>query len=185
MRRPSVVVAAGLAGVLLYPGGEAAAQSAVDFTVSGTSTIRGWSCEVSGTAEVTAGAGDAAPGFGSGVQAVTLTVPVAAFECPDEEMTEHLMEAMRPDEFPEISFVLESYEVTPQGADATGALTILDSTQPVTVPIALTAGAGGVAIEGDVRIDMTTYGVEPPVVMLGMLRVRPQIRIEFSGTVTP
>ena len=40
-------------------------------------------------------------------------------------------------------------------------------------------------IEGDVRLDMTTYGVEPPTVMLGMMRVRPQIRIEFSGVVTP
>ena len=32
---------------------------------------------------------------------------------------------------------------------------------------------------------MTTYGVEPPVVMLGMLKVGPQIRIEFKGLVTP
>jgi hypothetical protein len=32
---------------------------------------------------------------------------------------------------------------------------------------------------------MTTYGVEPPVVMLGMLKVGPQIRIEFKGVLTP
>ena len=32
---------------------------------------------------------------------------------------------------------------------------------------------------------MTTYGVEPPVVMLGLLRVRPRIRIQFSGIITP
>jgi hypothetical protein len=32
---------------------------------------------------------------------------------------------------------------------------------------------------------MTDYGVEPPTVMLGMLRVRPQITIEFSGSVSP
>ena len=29
------------------------------------------------------------------------------------------------------------------------------------------------------------YGVEPPVVMLGLLRVRPQIRIESEGLVAP
>ena len=32
---------------------------------------------------------------------------------------------------------------------------------------------------------MTEYGVEPPVVLLGLLRVRPQIRIEFEGLVAP
>jgi hypothetical protein len=30
---------------------------------------------------------------------------------------------------------------------------------------------------------MTEYGVEPPVVFGGLLRVRPQIRIAFTGVV--
>ena len=38
-------------------------------------------------------------------------------------------------------------------------------------------------IEGDTRLDMTKFGVEPPVVMLGMLKVGPQIRIELKGLV--
>ena len=70
-------------------------------------------------------------------------------------------------------------------AQATGSLTILDATAPVTFPISLSASGTGVEIEGELRLDMTTYGVEPPVVMLGLLRVRPQIRIEFSGLITP
>ena len=32
---------------------------------------------------------------------------------------------------------------------------------------------------------MTAYGVEPPVVMLGLMRVRPRIRIQFSGIIAP
>ena len=66
---------------------QTAAQSTVDFAVSGNSTIRGWTCEVTGTATLTAGGGNAAPGFASGVQGVVLTVPVAEFTCPNEEMT--------------------------------------------------------------------------------------------------
>ena len=167
--------------------GVAAVTSAqtVDFAVSGNSTIRGWTCEVSGTAEVTAGGGAAAAGFSSGVQGVTLTVPGAEFTCPNEEMTEHLMEAMRPDEFGEITFQMDGYEVTSNGATATGALTILETTETVAVPMTLTESGTGAAIEGEVRLDMTDYGVEPPTVMLGMLRVRPQITIEFGGTVAP
>ena len=54
----------------------------------------------------------------------------------------------------------------------------------MTVPIELTPSGADVEIEGDLRLDMTAFGVVPPEVMLGMLKVRPQIRIEFSGVVT-
>ncbi len=171
-------------GIVLGVAATASAQT-VDFAVSGNSTIRGWTCEVSGTAAVTAGGGAAATGFSSGVQGVTLTVPVAEFTCPNEEMTEHLLEAMRPDEFGEITFQMDSYEVTSAGATASGSLTILETTETVAVPMTLTEFGAGATIEGEVRLDMTDYGVEPPTVMLGMLRVRPQITIEFSGTVAP
>jgi polyisoprenoid-binding protein YceI len=165
--------------------GQLDAQSAVDFTVSGTSTIRGWTCMVEGTAEVTTGTGAAVRGFDDGVQAATLTALVAAFECPEEQMRDHLREAMRFEEFPRITFTLESYQPSGQGAVATGTLTILDSSHPVTFPIFLTPSASGVELEGEVSLDMTTYGVEPPVVFGGLLRVRPQIRIQFAGVVSP
>ena len=180
------LVTAVFAGLALLAGSPAAAQpSTVEFTVSGTSTIRGWTCSVRGTAEVTPGSSTPAPGFAAGVQSATLNVPVADFECPDETMTEHLLEAMKPTEFAEITFRLESYEASGQGAEASGALTIRDVTQAVSFPIALTAAGAGVEIAGELRLDMTAYGVEPPVVMLGLLRVRPQIRIEFEGLLVP
>ena len=173
-------------GLALLAESPAAAQpSTVEFTVSGTSTIRGWTCSVSGTAEVTPGSSTPAPGFAAGVQSATLTVPVADFECPDETMTEHLLEAMKPAEFAEITFRLDGYEASGQGAEASGALTIQKVTTAVSFPIALTASGAGVEIAGELRLDMTAYGVEPPVVMLGLLRVRPQIRIEFEGILVP
>ena len=175
-----------LAALALLPAAPAVAQSSgVEFAVSGTSTIRGWTCSVSGSAEVTPGASAPVPGFDTGIQTATLTVPVNGFDCPEEEMREHLLEALQADEFDEITFRLESYAVSGPQAQATGSLTILDATTPVTFPISLSASGTGVEIEGELRLDMTTYGVEPPVVMLGLLRVRPQIRIEFSGLITP
>lgn len=161
-----------------------AQQPNVEFTVSGTSTVRGWTCSVSGRAAVTPGTGKPAPGFANGVQTVTMTVPVKGFKCPNDEMTQHLFDAMKPDKFPEIIYRLEKYEVAGRQAQTTGTLTILGSTQPVTMPIALAETPQGVQIEGNTRLDMTKFGVEPPVVMLGMLKVGPQIRIEFKGTVT-
>ena len=175
-----------VAGLALLAGSPVAAQEpGVDFTVSGTSTVRGWTCSVRGTAEVTPGSSPPAPGFADGLQSATLTVPVADFECPDEEMTEHLLDAMKPAEFAEITFRLDSYEPSGAGAQASGALTIQAVTMPVTFPVSLSPSAAGVAIAGELRLDMTEYGVEPPVVLLGLLRVRPDIRIEFDGLVAP
>jgi polyisoprenoid-binding protein YceI len=179
------IVTAGIVGLALLQGGEAAAQSTVDFSVSGNSTIRGWTCTVTGTAQVTVGSSTPVRGLAGGVRTATLTVPVKDFDCPNDEMTEHLLEAMRPDEFPEITFRLEDYEASGQGAVTTGTLTILDATKEVSFPLSLTPSGSGVRIEGEVALDMTAYGVEPPVVMFGLMRVRPRIRIQFSGIITP
>ncbi len=180
------ILTAGIVGLALMQGGAVAAQqSAVEFTVSGSSTIRGWTCSVTGTAQVTVGSSTPVRGFSDGIQEATLTVPTNDFVCPDDEMREHLLEAMRADEFPEIIFRLEGYEASGQGAVTTGTLTILDDTKEESFPLSLTPSGSGVRIEGELLLDMTTYGVEPPVVMLGLLRVRPEIRIQFSGIVTP
>ena len=142
----------------------AAQQPNVDFSVSGTSTVRSWTCTVRGVLAVTPGTGSQpAPGFPGGVQTATLTVPVKAFACPNEEMTQHLFDAMKPEKFPEIVYRLERYEATATQAQATGTITIAGVTAPISFPIALKASPQGVQIEGNTRIDMTKFGVDPPV----------------------
>ena len=55
-----------------------AQQPNLDFTISGTSTIRGWTCTAKGRLEVTPGpgGGEAVPGFANGVKTAKLVVPV-------------------------------------------------------------------------------------------------------------
>lgn len=170
---------------VMAPGTAFAQPGTVDFTISGTSTIRGWTCTAKGTVQTTPGAAGAlaAPGFPTGVQRATVTVPHKAFACPNPEMLEHLHQAMQSDKFSEIVFTLEKYEAMGSQFQASGQMKILAATQPFSVPIALTATPAGVEVSGNTRLDMTTYGVTPPTVMLGMLRVGPQIRIEFKGLV--
>ena len=177
-----MIFCAGL--VLLQAQSAAAQQPNVDFSVSGTSTVRSWTCTVKGVLTVTPGTGSPpAPGYPEGVKTATLTVQVKAFTCPNEEMTQHLLEVMKPDKNPEIVYRLERYQATGAQAQATGTMTINGVTAPANFPIALKAVSPGVQIEGSTRIDMTTFGIDPPVVMLGMLKVGPQVRIEFKGVV--
>jgi polyisoprenoid-binding protein YceI len=180
----AIALCAGLVVVQVHSA--AAQQPNVDFNVSGTSTVRGWTCAVRGVMAVTPGTGSpqpAAPGFANGVQAATVTVPVKAFKCPNDEMTQHLLEAMKADKFSEIVFRLERYEMKGGQAQATATLTITGVTQPISLPVALKASDQGIQIEGNTRLDMTKFGVDPPVVMLGLLKVGPEIRIAFKGLI--
>ena len=181
--RIAIVICSGL---VIGPVRSAAAQQQnVDFSVSGTSTIRGWTCTVKGVMAVTPGAAQAAaPGFATGVQAATVTVQVKAFTCPNDEMREHLLQAMKVDKFSEIVFRMDKYDVKGGQTQATGTLTITGVTQPISLPITLKAADKDVQIEGNTRLDMTKFGVDPPVVMAGLLKVGPQIRIEFKGLIT-
>jgi polyisoprenoid-binding protein YceI len=183
--RLATLIFAGL--IFGHPVSPAAQQPTIDFSVTGTSTVRGWTCTATGVVAVTpsAGASQPVPGFKSGVQSATVTVPVKSFVCPNEEMTQHLFEAMKADKFAEIVYRLEKYEVVGTQTQAIGTMTITGVSQPITFPIALKASSQGVLLSGNTRLDMTKFGLEPPVVMLGMLKVGPQIRIEFKGVVAP
>jgi hypothetical protein len=172
---------------LFLPARPAGAQQPnVDFAVSGTSTVRSWTCNVKGVLKLTPGTGaPALPGLAGGVQTATLTVPVKDFKCPNDEMTQHLMDAMKPDQHGEITYRLERYVVTGGRAEATGALTINGVTEPITMPLTVAPASGGLQVAGTTRLDMTKFRVDPPVVMMGLMKVGPQIRIEFKGLVTP
>ena len=186
--KPFPRLAAGLSAVLLlwpvHPA-EAQQQPNIDFSVSGTSTVRGWTCTAKGLVAVTPGKGTPVPGFATGVASATVTVPLKAFTCPNEEMSAHLLEAMKADKFPEIVYRLEKYEVTPAQTLASGSMTIVGVTQPVNFPVVLKASPQGVQVEGNTRLEFKTFNLDPPTVMLGMLKVGPQIRIEFRGLLTP
>jgi polyisoprenoid-binding protein YceI len=179
-------LAVGLCVALLWWPHPAIAQTPnIDFSVSGTSTVRGWTCTAKGVIVVTPGKGAAVPGFPKGVETATVTVPVKAFICPEEEMREHLLQAMKADTFPEIVYRLEKYDVAPAQIQASGSMTITGVTQAVGFPVVLKPSPQGVQIEGNTRLAFKTFNLDPPVVMLGLLKVGPQIRIEFKGLVAP
>lgn len=162
-------------GLLAAPG---AAQT-LDFTISGTSTIRGWTCTAKGSVATTPGTGGQKPlpGYPSGVASAKVTVRLEDFACPNDEMREHLHQAMKAEAFPDIVFTLDKYDAAGDAAQASGTMTIIGKTLPVSFPVSLTGGEIG----GETRLDMTAYGVEPPVVMMGLLKVNPQVRIQFKG----
>lgn len=157
------------------------------FTISGTSTVRAWSCPAQGVMKITPGkASPPVPGYPSGVQSATITVPVKAIECEEEQMKDHLREALKEKTFPQIVYQLGQYTMTgPDTARATGKMTITGVTKPIDFDIKLVPSAQGVRTVGDTSVDLMQFGVAPPAIWQGLLKVGKDVRIRFDAVLPP
>ncbi len=168
-------------GAVVLASASARAQSPVPrFEISGTSTVRGWTCPVDGAISVSPGGGSAIPGFSDGVQSLTLTIRVNEIECPDERMKEHLQEAMEAPAHPEIVYELDQYSVTGDTAQASGTLSVHGVTKPIALEIELVESADGHRGVGATEINMTDFGVMPPSLWGGLLNVGELVQVEFD-----
>lgn len=159
-----------------------AQESLARIEISGTSTVRGWTCPVDGvmSAGPASGAG-ALPGLPAGLGPVTVRVQVSEIECPEEQMKEHLQEAMEAAAYPEIVYRLETYTAEAAGALATGTMTIHGVTQPLALDIEFVESPDGTRGVGQTELNMTDFGLTPPSLWLGMLNVGEVVTIEFDA----
>ena len=158
--------------------------------IEGTATIYGnWAC--GGQASVQAIPGklsEPVPGFPGGVQSTMVTVAVHAIDCGDGTMNKHLRKALKEKDFPEIHFQTEKYSLADNGGEvkAVGELTIAGVTKPVELDAKLTSlPQGGVRVVGKLDIQMLDYGVKPPSLLLGALRVANGVSVRFDTMIQP
>jgi polyisoprenoid-binding protein YceI len=177
-----------------------AAQAAPSYQVAGTlrvdggSTVRSWSCEA-GTlnAQVTGAAGAtlALSEVAQAVQAVQLVVPTARLDCDNDTMNDHMWSALNKDRHPEIRFRMESYTASPANSGTVqlqmrGTLELHGQTHPISLAASATEAPGGaLRVTGVHEMNMTQWGVRPPRLMLGTLRVHEDVQVHFDLTVSP
>ncbi len=178
--------------MIVYAGSLVQAQPAPQsssprFIVSGTSTVRSWSCPAQGVMKVTPGkSSQPVPGFPNGVETVAITVPVKAIACEEKEMNEHLRDALNEKTYPEIVYQLEQYTLTGnEAAKTTGKLTITGVTRPISFDVKGVPSPQGVRVVGETTIDLTQFNVTPPNLWAGLLRVGKDVRIRFEAVLQP
>jgi polyisoprenoid-binding protein YceI len=158
--------------------------------VSGGSNLHDWSCTSTGfQASITLdSAYDARPlaDVAKPIRQVVVTIPSRSLKCGKDKMDENTYKALKAGEFPEMRYVLDTYEVTKAlgngfTATTTGALTVAGVTSKVSIPITAELRAGGVMrAEGAVPLKMTDFGIKPPVALLGTLRTKNDITVKFE-----
>lgn len=164
-------------------------ESSSRLWVKGTSTVRGFEC-VAGQfdARVSATAPDAAAAVlagEKGVGAVTLSVDAQKLDCRNGTMNGHMLKALKAAEFPTISWTLATYAVQPgtSGVQITldGALSLGGVSKDITITASGKAGPDGMLqVTGTHELNMRDYGLKPPTLMLGTMKVHEKVVVNFD-----
>lgn len=153
--------------------------------LEGTSTVRRYTCQTQSFEAVPSPAPSPSAPLANAVKSVQVTVPVKTLSCGNGTMDEHLRKALKAEENPDIRFELRTYEVGAQTAEGTpvkaeGTLTIAGQTKPIELAGTVTPTATGLRVQGQKQINMTEWGVKPPKLMLGTLKVAPAVTIHYD-----
>jgi polyisoprenoid-binding protein YceI len=157
--------------------------------VAGTSTVRSFQCQAGAfDAKIESAGADAVAAVLAGEKAVSrveVTVPAEKLDCRNGTMNEHLRKAIKAKEFPTVVFRASSYDLarTSESVDVTlnGSLTLGGVEKPITVKAQAKPGAEGTLIVSGTReVRMTEFGLKPPTLMLGTMKVDEKITVGFE-----
>lgn len=189
-----LTIVASLAGTVALtaasPTGPINLQPESRLWVDGTSTVRDYTCKAT-TLQGSIAAAVPAPALEIGsldgaIRSVDVTVPVQALECGNGTMNGHLRNALKATEHPAVHFRLSQYDVTPSGESVgtvklVGTLSIAGEEKPVTLDASVSCeGNGQVRVKGSKEILMSEYGVKPPTLMMGTLKVKDRVVVNFD-----
>jgi polyisoprenoid-binding protein YceI len=175
-----------LAAAMLPP---LAVQPGSRVWLDGTSNVRAFHCE-STRAQGTAGTSTIDLAQLGSVGAAEVSLPVATLDCRNGTMNGHMRNALKADDAPTLRFRATSVQVTPTGDDAgtarmAGTLSIAGQERPVTFEGTVAKENGQLRVRGTRRITMTEWGVRPPSLMMGTMRVNPAVTVGFDVVLKP
>lgn len=151
----------------------------------GDSTVRRFTCKAKAVPVRVQASGALAP---EALAGVTLELAKKQLDCGDGTMNDHMLKALQADKHESIRFVMSSVEA---GAAKDGAvpmrvkgdLTISGQTRPVVLEASSRAADdGSLRVEGRHAVKMTDWGVKPPTLMLGTIKVKDTAVVRFDLT---
>ncbi len=146
--------------------------------VDGTSNVRSFSCTATKLqADVNA---EPSADPASAVKSATLVIPVNGLDCRNGTMNEHMRKALKVSANPQIKWRMTSYRVEGTSVVIQGFLTIAGKENPIELQGSGSADNGVLRVKGSKKFKMTEYGVKPPTMMFGTMRVNDPVTVGFD-----
>lgn len=166
------------AAALIGMAGQVSLEPDSKLWVKGDSTVRSWTCEAGefGSVLNVVEGRDVA----TLVQDATITIPVADLDCNNGKMNDHMRRALKPDRSPSIIYRMKSYRIDGTRAVLYGTLTFAGTTRDIEITGTTTTENGVVRVKAETQLDMTEWGVKPPSLFLGTMKVRDQVMVGFD-----
>ena len=159
-------------------------------SVLGTSNVHDWTM----TATEMESQGDFrlnASGQLVAVNALSFSMNDKSLKSGHDSMDDRTYNTMKADRFPKVTYQLSNETVTALPGNryeirANGQLSIAGVTRPVTLNVtAAVDAAGTITCTGSEPVKLSDYGINPPTFMLGALKVKNDLNIQFELNYEP
>jgi polyisoprenoid-binding protein YceI len=181
------------AGLGFLPAGLSAAAAApvsltataVSVQIQGDSTLHHWTANA-GSATVTASLLTSDKGLLVAVQnqafkSLDLVVAVDSLKSSEGGgMDKNMHQDLDSDKFPSIRFSMKSYSLADLTVTALGSLSIHGQSKDVSLTGQLVASNSALELKGSYPLLMSDYGIKPPVMMFGTVRVADKVAIVWD-----
>lgn len=185
--RKIIAIAIGSLSLVGYTATTGLAERALEFFtlaktskvwVDGTSNVKSFSC----TATKLQADVNATPNTNpaTSVKSATLEIPVSGLDCKNNTMNEHMRKALKATNNPLIKWRMTSYNVEGTSVVMQGFLTIAGKENAIELKGIGTAENGVLRVKGSKKFKMTEYGVKPPTMMFGTMRVNDPVTVGFD-----
>ncbi len=158
--------------------GKLALSSASKVWFDGTSNVKSFSCAAKKLDLDIVSDDDATPA--KVVKSALLTIPVKQLDCKNRTMNEHMLKALKSDKNPTIFWKLSSYRLEGATVVMNGMLTIAGKESPMELRGTGGLDNGTIKVKGTKVFNMTQFGVKPPSLMFGTMKVADPVTVSFD-----
>ncbi len=118
-------------------------------------------------------------------QKFEVTIPIKGLKSGESGLDKNLYKAMKASDVPEIRFTLTHYEAIPSASEAifpfkvTGELSIAGVQKEINLTGTAQPSPDALTMDGQYELLMSDYGIKPPKLLLGAIKVADPVVIHF------
>lgn len=120
------------------------------------------------------------------IKNILLKIKVSELKSDSTTLDDHLFNALKGEQFPQIEASIDSYKIEEEKNDGellvevVVDLVIAGEKRPTSVDAIITRENNKIHIKGEKKLMMTDFKVDPPTLMFGAIKVRNEINIRFN-----